>query len=82
MSEFDLSVVEAAAAAVKGRTFTVVDLTERLGLPADQQSAVASWTGEDCYTASGTPRAIFDEQDLTTIITIWQADTERIENSR
>jgi hypothetical protein len=57
------------------KTLTVADLTERLGLPAHEQSTVASWTGKEGLLTSSPdgPRwaPVFSEADLDLYVTLW-----------
>lgn len=52
---------------------TIADLTERLGLPAHEQSAVAAWTGDG-------PDATYTEAEIAELVAAWQADSDRIAN--
>ena len=57
---------------------TVIDiaaLTERFGLPADQQSAVASWTGDPWGTT-------WSEEDAEQLHQAWEADQIRIDDEQ
>lgn len=56
-------------------TIDLVELTARLGLPADQQSAVLAWTGEYSWTE-------WTEGEADELIGIWNADTARIDRER
>lgn len=69
--------VQAAAMAYRAsKTVTLAQLTERFGLPADQQQGVYAWTN-----AHGDPSgdsALWTEEEAAELVTVWM-DTNRDE---
>jgi hypothetical protein len=56
-------------------TYDLADLTARLGLPAHEQEAVQSWTGEPCGKR-------WTEEEIIELIEAWRIDAERIAAER
>lgn len=58
----------------------IAELTEMFGELADQQEAVAAWTGEDdIYERwSGEPQPRWTRAEAAELLRIWQRDAERI----
>lgn len=54
---------------------TIVELTERFGLPVDEQSAVASWTGDPHGTT-------WTEEEADQLHQAWEADQLRIDDEQ
>lgn len=60
-------------------TVDIAQLTEMLGLPADQQGAVAAWTGDSDIWISGTdglePNPRWTADEAAALISIWHRET-------
>jgi hypothetical protein len=56
-------------------TADYIELTARLGLPDDKQSAVLAWTGENADH-------LWTDDEIDKLIEIWHADVRRIDRER
>jgi hypothetical protein len=53
-------------------TKSIADLTEALGLPAHEQSAVAAWCGESAPVTA----PIFTDRDIVQLARIWKLEQQ------
>lgn len=66
----------ASAALTEVATIDIVELTEMFGEPADQQSAVAEWTGEDGIWErwSGEPQPRWTPAEAEQLLHAWKGE--------
>ena len=68
------------------KSIDVPALTQMLGLPAHEQGAVASWSGEepaDMYRTDGTAKPCWTAEEAAELVRLWHAQyADDIENGR